>query len=118
MSEHIQFETNSVTVLAKKVPEGAINIHLKPHPINPDGLWIWYKVNTNTTGAPLPKGDWTVHCITPDVTEEQAIAITVEMGFGDYDYLEIQDRRETLDDLLRSHGIDPKQKNVLLIRKT
>jgi len=129
MKDQIQFETNGVTVLAVKMPNDAIRIHLKPHPINPDGLWLWYKVNTNTTGTPLPKGDWSIHAVTTELTEEEAkvLVYTDSVPYGDIthyifvDYLnenyECTSAIESIHSLLRSHGIDPNEKYVLLIRK-
>jgi len=126
MSEHIQFETNGVTVLVVPVPDDAQDFEIESL-LEEDFCQLNYLTeNTDVDSGfcgdwegesiDLPVCDWSIHAVTPEITEEQARALTVEMRDSGYPF-EFQDRRETLEDVLRSHGIDPKQKNVLLINR-
>lgn len=109
MKDQIQFQTNGITVLAHKISEYADCFETK------NGTVYWYE------RVPLPEGKWKYHCTTSDMTEEQAKVLVTD--FGQYNYrdytgfLALRTAIESLNTLLRSHGIDPNEKHVLLIKE-
>lgn len=81
----------------------------------------------------LPEGDWKVHAVTP-LTEEQAKALvpsvpfypdyfngettdTLYPNYEDDECYSICTALESFNSLLRSHGIDPAEKWVILIKQ-
>ena len=121
MKDQIQFETNGVTVLAVPVPNDAVEYSIDSN--------IWHGRLCYFTASwdwvTIPKGDWSIHAVTREITEEQA-KVLVEYNERSKMYrcygLETKSywfakATISLQTLLRSHGIDPKQKNVLLINR-
>lgn len=145
IKDQIQFTTNGVTVLAVRVPY--IVKHFKIYRYTMAGDWLGdaYPNELNAWKSKLPKGNWKLHCVTDNITEEQAKVlvdtIPIEIapspcndfsGDCDYGYIDYENKGEyagwngdagyfrkaisSFQSLLRSHGIDPKEKRVLLIK--
>ena len=125
MSEHKQFETNGITVLAV-----TLNDNENLHSVEDGRLYYSYISSDNGSEQldfkSIPKNDWSILAFASEITDEQAeplVLYTTVMGqirAHDYEFNGVcfVDWISSLHSLLRSHGIDPKQKNVLLIRKS
>ena len=134
MSEHKQFETNGITVLAVPVPQqakdpGIINSTLILHWLtSPNKPFDRVSNKVNYFYFELPEGDWTIHAVTRTTKYEDdyngGVVDRAKCGhsiiFWDYEneewFDESMGEADSMDSLLRTHGIDPKQKNILLIK--
>ena len=81
----------------------------------------------------LPEGDWKFHAVTTEMTEEQAKVVVPEYknGHNEKGHPLYDDKGNVIDEincafitatksfhsLLRSHGIDPNEKHVILIER-
>lgn len=113
----IQFETNGLTVLACRVPESydfrciELGLMIGTHK-HEEGWTEKYYVD-------LPDGKWKLHIITNWVSETEA-KVYVRKHYKWYlDYQSdsglFKSARESFYSLLRSHGIDPAEKWLLLV---
>ena len=126
MKDQVQFETNGITVLSVKVFDATYTSFIS------NGELITrhgYEFHQEQREIKLSEGDWSIHTVTPDITEEEAKVLAVRSDrhpdmelYEDaleestrYAYL-LKSPIEAAQNILRYHGIDPKQKNVLLIK--
>jgi len=125
MKDQIQFETNGVTVLSVKVPEGTDLSSIIVTDWNALSFYTGVSPNHCTEEIKLPEGDWSIHAVTPEITEEQAkLLVEYDNDKRLFKCYELKGNLflfyyalTSISGLLRSHGIDPKQKNVLLINR-
>lgn len=135
MKDQIQFETNGLTVLAVNIAPDASDIRILEKDENycKKGDLV-YKTSKNVWGHGdhvLPECKWKIHAVTTEMTEEQAnVLVKYDMNwdfkFGYQNYEATKDHVykfpfdtaiATIPGLLRSHGIDPAEKWVLLIKE-
>jgi len=118
-SEHIQFETNGVTVLVVSVTEACTDFYVNQNGLN---YYERYGACLSLRTVKLPEGDWSIHAVTPEITEEQAKVLVKSPFQGCYfdyrqDYYYWATAKESFETYLENKGIDHKQKNVLLINR-
>lgn len=129
MKDQIQFETNGLTVLAVKWPKDASDLVLPKVGIadlyfHRDGN---YEPEESYLSVGLPQGNWKLHAVTDSITEEQAKVLCpcmLEDDYDQYDWVQSYEvwygghdtAKAGLDEYLRSHGIDPNEKYILLIK--
>ena len=130
---HIQFETNGVRVLAVGVSDDAYDFKMMESKFLYPGeliltykspvIWDNYKKRSWVWDT---KGQYEIHAISTDLTDEQLKVLVKKVGdFGYFDYDQDAKRIEGLifyekainsfNSLLRSKGVDPTEKYVILI---
>lgn len=127
MNSQIQFETNGLRVLVV-----AINKRWDIAGIGGDALFYWPNEASRNIGdyphsIHLKDGDWKIICTTDAMTEEQAKVLVRKakqsMEYGFWDYYSNSPAGLTFYNnpvgsfysLLRSNGINPNEKHVILI---
>lgn len=127
MNSQIQFETNGLRVLVVPVPDGD-HSHYKSHNFRIDSSELFFNIggSRHDYHRDLPEGSWKIHCTTDAMTEEQAAILCVsylETEYpdysGPYEYVVYENGNDTAKDelfeILRSNGINPNEKHVILI---
>jgi len=129
MTDQMQFETNGVAVLVVTVPSDSYDFKMQESQhLYPGEFVLTYKCPTTWDAYKKEswnwsvRGDWSIHAVTPEITEEQAKVLVRLLPWGAYKDYETplnwhSSAVRSLHSLLRSYGIDPKQKNVLLINR-
>lgn len=100
----IQFETNGLTVLAHRVPSNATDIRFRFN------RFLTYRMSFSSH-VEVFDGKWKIHAVTDSITNTEANDLLDGKTWYENAVELLKDK------FLRSHGIDPAEKWVLLVKQ-